>query len=1014
MCWKKRIEVQRNIYFSAPTPVKYPSNAVKNTKYNLFTFFPLFLFYQFKQPLNLFFLVIALTQFYPPLQVGFLFTYVAPLVIVLTISLAKEAWDDIVRWQRDREVNSQTYIRITQNGSQRVKAEDIKVGHILEIKAHERVPADMIILHTADESGSVFIKTDQLDGETDWKLRRAVSATQQVKPEIELLNISGVITAQPPSISIHQFEGRVEATIEGQEIEEGLSVENTLWATTTLASGSCIGMVVYTGKETRSVMNSREPSNKIGITDMELNKLAMYLLILMLVISFSILCLAGFNDNSFVLFFRYVLLLSTIIPISLRVNLDFAKLFYCYKISRSEKVGRAQPRNSTIPEELGRIHFLLTDKTGTLTQNDMVLKKLFLENLYFDKNETESLEELEQLLLEDYQKHEAPIAEAALGRGRKKRDHRSVRDMVTAIGLCHNVTPIIEDGYKIYQASSPDEISLVEFAKSVNVELYERTQETITLRTPNGDEYYEVLHMFPFSSATKRMGVIIYHKASEKIIFYLKGAEEALCSCISNEVSKNKMLEDCQTLATEGLRTLVVTQRVLSYEEFQEFDKAFKKANASMNSRHEKLAKVIQSLEHDMEYLGVTGVEDKLQNEVENVISDLNSHKNANIKVWMLTGDKVETAKCIAIATNLKKREQQWFEIIGTQDFSDISVKLEELKNTAETRPIVAIIDGGAIGVILESCAEKFIKVAGMVDAAIICRASPTQKTQIVECLKKYTNYRVCSIGDGGNDVGMIQAAHLGIGIEGKEGKQASLAADFSINEFKYLAPLLLWHGRLSYIRTAKLSNFIFHRGLIIAVIQALFSIIFYYVAIPIYNGYLMLGYTTVFTSMPVFSLVLDKDADYRTIAEHRDLYMSLQSGHKLNGTSFLIWIWKSLYQGSVIILLSILLFPDDNFINIVAITFSSLIFTELLNIATEIDTWNRWIVFSESLTLVVYLMSILLLKNYFNLDFIISGDFFLKVMLITACSWLPLHIGTWLKHKLNPSEVQKYKEGNQ
>ena len=102
----------------------------------------------------------------------------------------------------------------------------------------------------------------------------------------------------------------------------------------------------------------------------------------------------------------------------------------------------------------------------------------------------------------------------------------------------------------------------------------------------------------------------------------------------------------------------------------------------------------------------------------------------------------------------------------------------------------------------------------------------------------------------------MIQSANVGIGIVGKEGKQAALAADFSILQFNYLNKLLLWHGRLAYKRSAKLSQFVIHRGLIISNIQAIFTLVFYFVAIPIYNGYLMLGYSTLFTVLPVFSLV--------------------------------------------------------------------------------------------------------------------------------------------------------------
>ena len=137
--------------------------------------------------------------------------------------------------------------------------------------------------------------------------------------------------------------------------------------------------MIYVGKETRIALNSREPSNKLGVTDKELNRLALYLIFIMMLIALLVICLAGFNSQSFVYFFRMILLLSTIIPISLRVNLDFAKIYYCVKISKDPRVGYAKPRNSTIPEELGRIHYLLTDKTGTLTKNEMTMKKLRLE-----------------------------------------------------------------------------------------------------------------------------------------------------------------------------------------------------------------------------------------------------------------------------------------------------------------------------------------------------------------------------------------------------------------------------------------------------------------------------------------------------------------------------------------------------------------------------------------------------------------------------------------------------------
>ena len=966
----------------------------------------LFLFYQFKQPMNFFFLSISLSQFYPPLQVGFLFTYIAPLALVLIITLSKEAYDDYLRWQRDKEVNNQIYKRITVLGSDRIASSDIEVGQILELHHHERIPADMILLQTHDESGTVFIKTDQLDGETDWKLRKSVMATQKANPQ-DLPKINAVITISPPQKGIYEFTGKIE------EIErnyaEGLGLDNTLWANTTLASGSCIGIVIYTGKETRSVMNSREPSNKLGITDRELNRLAVYLVGLMLVMSFVLLTLSGFNNNYPITFFRYLLLLTNIIPISLRVNLDFAKIYYCANISRDDSVGRAKPRNRTIPEELGRIHYLLTDKTGTLTKNEMVLKIASLEHATFGVDDPVSREEMVSLLQQSIENHEFPISDWQAKKKKKRDVDLATRDFVTALALCNNVTPLQDENKKVFQASSPDEIALVEFAQEIGVELFHRDSKEIVLRTSRGKDRYTILETFPFTSATKRMGIILHHRKTDRVIFYLKGADEVIKDKIGSNISQTKMLEDCETYAMDGLRTLAITQRILTQEEYERFRSEYQRAASEMVNREAKIRKVIDSIEVNMDFLGVTGVEDKLQEGVDKVIGKLNS---GGIKVWMLTGDKVETAKCIAISTNLKRREHVFFEIIGLSQVYEVHGKLLELKEK-NSRNSVVIIDGQSLAVVLRSLRKEFIPIATECAGVIFSRVSPTQKSQIVEALQTYTAYRVCTIGDGGNDVGMIQAAHVGIGVEGKEGHQASLAADFSISEFKYLADLILWHGRLSYLRTAKLANFIFHRGMIISVIQFIFIILFYNSAISIYNGYLMLGYSTIFTSLPVFALVLDVDFDKKSIDGYPILYKTLQLGRALNVTRFLLWMWKSVYQGSVIILLSIILFPHDNFLNIVAITFSSLVLTELLNIYSQVQTWTWPMVGAEMVSLTVYWISVLLLKNYFNMNFIIRADFFWKVLIITAVAWLPLHLIKFFKEKIWPPKSKQIQDNS-
>ena len=246
------------------------------------------------------------------------------------------------------------------------------------------------------------------------------------------------------------------------------------------------------------------------------------------------------------------------------------------------------------------------------------------------------------------------------------------------------------------------------------------------------------------------------------------------------------------------------------------------------------------------------------------------------------------------------------------------------------------VIDGPSLQICLDHFEREFIELACQAPSVICCRCSPTQKADIVRLMKFYTGKRAAAIGDGGNDVSMIQAADVGMGIVGKEGKQASLAADFSINQFSYCARLMLWHGRNSYKRSARLSQFVIHRGLIISIIQAVFSALFFFAAIPIYNGWLMVGYATFYTMFPVFSLVLDEDVDEKTVMEFPELYKDLQKGRPLSYKTFFIWVLVSVYQGGIIMILAIVLF-ESSFINIVGITFTALILAELMNVSSAL-----------------------------------------------------------------------------
>ena len=404
-----------------------------------------------------------------------------------------------------------------------------------------------------------------------------------------------------------------------------------------------------------------------------------------------------------------------------------------------------------------------------------------------------------------------------------------------------------------------------------------------------------------------------------------------------------------------------------------------------------------------MELLGITGVEDKLQDNVALVIESL---RNAGIQVWMLTGDKVETATCIAISAGFKTRMQPIFFMRDMTDPADVERRLEEFSRKATN--VILMIDGTTVDTILshKKLEDRFFIESTKSPSVCVCRCSPTQKAIITKKISQYTGKRTAAIGDGGNDVGMILEANVGVGIVGKEGKQASLAADFSINEFQFLRRLVLWHGRLSYKRSAVLSQFVIHRGLVIAIIQAIFSIIFYYVAIPIYNGYLIMGYSTIYTMFPVFSLVTDEDCSESAVMKFPILYSSLQKGRVLSMKTFLIWVWKSIFQGCVIMISSVVFF-HDSLTNIVTITFSSLIICEILNVFSEVHKVNYKMIISSVLTFIIYFMSIGLLRSYFDTSYI-TWTFVCKVFAITLASWAPLHLARKIYDCCDPSEHQK------
>ena len=1028
------------------------SNQEENNKYNILTFIPLVLFNQFKQFGNFFYLIMSISQFIPELKVGFMFAYISPLAFVICVSMAKELYDDINRRIQDKKTNS-TKVEVlvpTENNTNFIiiqkSSADLLVGDIIQLKKDCRVPADIIVLKTFNEANEnqAFIRTDQLDGETDWKLRKAPGLTQQME-ELQYFTSHAVAECEPPSKLIYNFQGVVNCQTEEGIKKEALNLENTMWASTVVASMKVIGIVIYTGKETRARMNSSSPKMKIGILDQELNKSNFYLFIIMLILSLFLASMKGFSSKFFFIFFKYIILFCAIIPISLRVNLDVSKTYFSYAINRDKSIPETIARNSTIPEELGRISYVFSDKTGTLTKNEMIFKKIALEQEEFgeenfnelntivskdcqdddaplldivnmDKNNIEGPKSQESSSLEEDSFNANPISTTKKRKRLRRQKNKIIRDIITSMVLCNNVTPIKDDknpDLLTYQASSPDEVALVKFAETLKMRLMARSDKEIIIKdSADHFEEFEILANFPFSSDTKRMGIILKNKKYGHIIYYLKGAENVMIKFVKKEYI-SFISENAENLAIKGLRTLVLTQKIISENDFNEWNKEYKNALTAMENRKEKIAEVVSKLENNMDFLCVTGVEDLLQDEVATTIDNL---RNAGMKVWMLTGDKVETATCISISAGIKSKNQSIFTIRNDEfsheskedDIRELRKKLEDYRKKISIESHIFIIDGDSLDLALNNCEEDFFTTTMDAPSVVCCRCSPTQKRKIVKTIKNYTTARTAAVGDGGNDVAMIQEADVGIGIVGKEGLQASLAADYSIKEFKSLSVLLLWWGRISYKNTSTMANFIIHRGLIISLNQFIFSYIFYYNPVPMYSGFLSFGYSTIFTSLPSISVLLDQDIAKINVLKFPSLYKALLKGRELNLKSFLFWLFKSIFQAAVIMFGSFLIFKDNIFLKIVTVTFTALIYLEILNVYLEINTYHWFMFVAFASTCAVYLLTIWLFNYYLDIYFIFKANIFWKIPIISILAWAPFYIASYIKRKIFPQITEK------
>ncbi|XP_044274207.1 phospholipid-transporting ATPase VD [Varanus komodoensis] len=493
---------------------------------------------------------------------------------------------------------------------------------------------------------------------------------------------------------------------------------------------------------------------------------------------------------------------------------------------------------------------------------------------------------------------------------------------------CDPVAPLEQS----YEAESPDEAALVYAAKAYQCTLKARNPEQVTVEMgPLGTLTFQLLHILPFDSSRKRMSVIVKHPILKQIVIYTKGADSVIMDLLKSESTgdlqrkriKEKTQMHLDEYAKKGLRTLCIAMKVLSRQEYEEWLKGHYLAESSIANREELLSESAMKLENNLTLLGATGIEDRLQDGVPETIEAL--HK-AGISIWMLTGDKRETAVNIACSCKLINPVDQVFtlaadslhdcentidsileDIGATLDSSErhdthtLRVRMASVTHSLQSN-FVLVTDGSTLEFALhQRLQSKFLRLTQLVHAVICCRATPLQKGQLVKLVRKQLKVMTLAIGDGANDVSMIQIADVGIGICGQEGMQAVLASDFAISQFKHLSKLLLVHGHWCYTRLANMVLYFFYKNL--AYVNLLFWFQFFcgFSGTPMTDYWSLIFFNLLFTSVPpIIYGVLDKDVSAEMLLRMPELYKVGQRNEPYVKSAFAVNLLDAFYQSLI------------------------------------------------------------------------------------------------------------------
>ncbi|KAF2202092.1 phospholipid-translocating P-type ATPase [Delitschia confertaspora ATCC 74209] len=879
----------------------------------------------------------------------------------------------------------------------------VQVGDFVRLYTDEEIPADIVVLSTSDPDGACYVETKNLDGETNLKVRSALHCSRDVRHARHCEKAEFVIESEGPHSNLYSYNAvirwqqRDAANPDSSyEMAEPITINNLLLRGCQLRNTEWVlGVVVFTGDETKIMINSGiTPSKRAKISkDLNWNVIYNFIILFCLCLVTGIVLgiywskgdtshawfeFGSYGNNIPALdgvigFWAAVILFQNLVPISLYITLEIirtlqAVFIYNDVLMYYDKLDYpCTPKSWNISDDLGQIEYIFSDKTGTLTQNVMEFKKATVNGVPYGEAYTEAqagmqrrqginVEEESARALEQIARDRVRMLEGI----RKMHDNPYLRDedltfvapdyisdldgdsgpeqkianeqFMLALALCHTVITERTPGNppKIeFKAQSPDEAALVSTARDVGFTVIGREDDRIILNILGEERKYTVLNTLEFNSTRKRMSAII-RMPNGKIILFCKGADSMIYSRLLPGVQRElrqTTAEHLEMFAREGLRTLCIAQKELNEEEYQEWSKAYEEAANAVANREEKLEEVSDTIERDLILLGGTAIEDRLQDGVPDAISLLGK---AGIKLWVLTGDKVETAINIGFSCNLLDNDMDLivfkvdddslataealldknlaiFGMTGSQEELDAAQTNHE--PPAATHAIV--IDGDSLKLVLdESIKIKFLLLCKQCRAVLCCRVSPSQKAAVVQMVKTGLDCLTLAIGDGANDVAMIQEAHVGVGIAGVEGRAAVMSSDYAIGQFQFLTRLVLVHGRWSYRRLAEtIANF-FYKNIVWT-----FSL-FWYQIYTNFDGQYIFDYTYIilfnlaFTSLPVILMgVLDQDVSDKVSLAVPQLYRRGIERKEWTQPKFWGYMLDGLYQSVITFFMVYLLF---------------------------------------------------------------------------------------------------------